>query len=127
MAISERRQIALDAAEIAVCLRDPTINARLGMTAPPSSIELVPEGNCVRVRCQTTSLQNQVDVGGATLAAVLMRWCSINNVPLPRDSTKFLQVTPDSVTLTLERGFRRGRPGQGAEQIIEPVQRAASA
>ena len=105
MANAERRELVFDASELRACLRQVALPSGIGSRPDkPLDIELHPAENCIWLRYDPSLDPRRavVTLEGAALAVILMKWCTLKSIPLPKSGTKFLRIEGDSVVLIVE-------------------------
>jgi len=113
MAIKERRQIIFDADEVLAALRKVGgLTAELAGIPLDSleSVRLLPAEDSVSVSYRgPVNGTRQVKLAGPGLAVVLMRWCMLCKVPLPKSAGKSLVVMDESVVINITFGGHQKR------------------
>lgn len=103
--IKDQRRIMFDSAALMAAFEEQAaMLQRLGLSAPPITITIAPGKSALEI-CMFNEQKgciDEVEFGGAALAALLMAHCQRRGVPLPRRSRKHLAFSPDHVSILFE-------------------------
>jgi hypothetical protein len=107
MAITERREIIFDADEVYAALQglSSTVVGRLGLPSErPVAVQFRSVETRLAIQYAATDADapaSLVELEGPHLAVLMMQWCRLRQVPLPRQASKSVRVVDDALVLSL--------------------------
>jgi hypothetical protein len=106
MTIKERRQIIFDAEELDAALREAnSIAPQLKLPDRHIAVEFCPSEGCIFTKYDTEKVDSNASrfkLEGPLIAVLMIRWCNLKNIPVPKHGSKSVRVMDRSVILRID-------------------------
>jgi hypothetical protein len=103
MTIKERRQIIFDADELNAALQRVTsIAPQLKLPDHYVAVEFCPSENCIFMKSDTGNVGSNFRLEGSSIAVLLIKWCNLKKIPVPRFGEKSVRVMENGVILSID-------------------------